>query len=289
MPARTVSTTLDSAHDETLAASGAELRFERQGSGEPLVLLHGLGSELCVWQPVLGALAEAHDVIAVDLPGFGGSRPLPDHITPTPGALAVAVAGLLDALGIADAHVAGNSLGGWVALELARAGRARTVTGLCPAGLWPAPLIRRATPAQARGNRLARRLRFVIPVLLVSGRVRRAVLTSFVAHPERVPYSAARRMIGSDARATAYEATSAAMRADNFRDAEAIGVPVTLAFGERDRLIRPARPAIEGARVVVLPDCGHIPMWDDPRLVAEVVLSTAGGGESPAWRSRPMP
>ena len=264
--------------------AAATLNHARLGSGPPLVLLHGLGGELCVWEPVLEPLARDHDVIAVDLPGFGRSRPLPDDVTPTPQALAGAVAGLLDELGIGDAHVAGNSLGGWIALELAKAGRARSVLGLCPAGLWGAPLLR-AGPGErevvrGRAHRVVRRARPVIPLVMLSPRVRRLVLSPFVAHPDRVPYHAAWRMIRSYARATAYDATSMAMRSDHFTGGERIAVPVTLAFGERDRLVRPTRSSIPGARSVVLPGCGHIPMWDAPERVVELIRATAG--EAPA-------
>jgi pimeloyl-ACP methyl ester carboxylesterase len=259
------------------------LHFERRGAGEPLVLLHGLGGELCVWEPVLDALAAERDVIAVDLPGFGRSPALPDEVTPAPGALARAIGTLLDDLGLDTVHLAGNSLGGWIALELAAAGRARSVTGLCPAGLWGAPLARAGGDGaeRARGYRLARRARPLIPVVLLSRAARRAVLAPFIAHPDRVPYRAAWRMISSYARATAYEATSTAMRRDHFRAAGRVrDVPVVLAFGERDRLIRPARTAIAGARTVLLPDCGHIPMWDAPVLVAELLLETSSESTS---------
>jgi pimeloyl-ACP methyl ester carboxylesterase len=253
----------------------AGLHHERRGDGEPIVLLHGIGGELCVWEPLLERLARSYDVIAVDLPGFGHSRPLPDDVTPTPVALAGAVAGLLDELGLDSAHVAGNSLGGWIALELGRTGRARSVTALCPAGLWGAPLRRSGQPRRGRARQAARTLRPVLPVLMLSPRLRELVLSPFVAHPERVPRSAARRMIGSYARATAYDATNAAMRASYFTGAEDIAVPLTVAFGERDRLIRPVRLEVPGARTVVLPDCGHIPMWDDPELVGDLLVQTA--------------
>src|SRR5690349_24508093 len=153
----------------------------RRGAGPPLVLLHGIGGEACVWDPVLDALAADHDVLALDLPGFGRSAPLPDGVEPTPEALARAVAALLDADGLDDVHVAGNSLGGWVALELAKAGRARSVTGLCPAGLWGRPLLGPdEAPRRRGGQRLARRVRPLIPVALLSRRVRRPVHAPFV-------------------------------------------------------------------------------------------------------------
>src|SRR5450631_3167444 len=95
------------------------LHAVRRGAGPPLVLLHGIGGDLGVWEALFDPLAEDFDVIAVDLPGFGRSPALPASIVPTPAALAAAVAGLLDELGVRRAHVAGNSLGGWVGLELA--------------------------------------------------------------------------------------------------------------------------------------------------------------------------
>jgi pimeloyl-ACP methyl ester carboxylesterase len=256
------------------------VNVRRSGAGTPYVLIHGLGGESCVWEPVLPALEERHEVLAVDLPGFGKSPALPDGVVPTPAALADAVAARLDELGIGAVHVAGNSLGGWVALELARSGRARSVVGLCPAGLWGAPLSSGAAPVRGRGHRTARRLRPLIPVVMLSRRVRRTVLSPFVAHPERVPYHAAWRMVRSYARATAYEATSTAMRQGAFDGAGEIDVPVTLAFGERDRLIRPTTLATPGARSVVLRDCGHIPMWDAPETVARLLVEGATAGES---------
>ena len=252
------------------------LNHTRQGAGEPLLLIHGLGSDLCVWEPVMSALARDFDVVAVDLPGFGRSRPLGPDVVPTPAALAQRLGRLLDELGIATTHVAGNSLGGWVGLELALQGRARSVTGICPAGLWGAPLARPDAPAPGRAQRMARWLRPLIPLLLLSPRLRRSVLSPFVAHPERVPYHAAWRMVRSYARATAYAATSAAMRTSSFRGIGAVDVPVALAFGECDRMIAAVRPALRNGRSVLLPGCGHIAMWDDPGLVAAVIRSAAG-------------
>jgi len=251
------------------------MNYERQGSGEPLLLIHGIGGELCVWEPVLDRLAARFDVVALDLPGFGRSKPLPDGDRPDPPALARAVAGLMDDLGMDSAHLVGNSLGGWVALELGKTARARSVTALCPAGLWGAPLRRTGASTRWTTQRIARMLRPVLPLLMLSPRARELALAHVVAHPSRVPRSAASRMVRSYARATAYEATSTAMRESYFRGAEQIEVPATLAFGERDRMIRPVRLGVPGARSVVLPGCGHIPMWDDPGLVSGLIAETA--------------
>jgi len=99
-----------------------------------------------------------------------------------------------------------------------------------------------------------------------------SALMNFVAHPELVPPAAAQRMVSSYGRATAYEATSLAMRSSRLTGAEAITVPVTVAWGERDRLVRPALLPAPLARSLVLTDCGHVPMWDAPDLVADVLL-----------------
>src|SRR6478752_6904573 len=108
---------------------------------------------------MLDELAADHDVIAVDLPGFGRSAALPPAVTPTPMALAGALAAFLDEQGVQVAHLVGNSLGAWIALELAKLRRARSVVGLCPAGLWSRPLLPDGTVVRGNAHRLVRRLR----------------------------------------------------------------------------------------------------------------------------------
>lgn len=241
------------------------LYHERQGRGEPLVLLHGIGGELCVWEPVLDQLARHCDVIAVDLPGFGNSPALASDVVPSPAALAASVAGLLAELGIERAHVAGNSLGGWVALEMARSGHARSVVGLCPAGLWGAPLQGAGAATRGRAHRIVRRLRPLLWLLLRSRRARRVALRPFVADPDKVPYHAAWRMVRSYGRAAAYDATSTAMRQSYFHDPDQINVPVLLAFGEQDRYVlcasAPLRFAPSFCRAAVISRCGMTPPW----------------------------
>ena len=114
------------------------LSYERVGSGEPLVLLHGIGHRWQAWRPVLDLLAAHHEVIAVDLPGFGKS-PVMSAVSPGSHSIEAAagyIAEELDALGVSRPHVAGNSLGGAIGLELAKAGRAASMTALSPAGFW---------------------------------------------------------------------------------------------------------------------------------------------------------
>jgi pimeloyl-ACP methyl ester carboxylesterase len=243
------------------------LHYLRRGRGEPLVLIHPLGAELVVWEPVMDRLARERDVIAVDLPGFGRSPGL--ERTPTPRVLAATVVALMDSLGLSRVHVAGNSLGGWVALELAKAGRALSVAGLCTAGLWSRPL----GPRRGRDVRaLGRRLMPVLPMLLRSSAGRQLVLGASVAHPERVPPAAAARLVRSYVTSSGYESANIAMRSEVFSDFEDVRVPVTLAWGELDRLVRRPRETVPEWRTIVLHGCGHIPTWDDPSQVARALL-----------------
>ena len=120
------------------------LDHHRGGSGEPLVLIHGIGHTWRGWRPMLPLLEERFDVLAVDLPGFGRSEPFPSGVLSTPEALADAVEDEMGRAGFERAHFAGNSLGGWVSLELARRGRAETVTALMCGSRWSEPRGRRS-------------------------------------------------------------------------------------------------------------------------------------------------
>ncbi|MEK6230138.1 MAG: alpha/beta fold hydrolase, partial [Actinomycetota bacterium] len=100
------------------------------------MLVHPLGSDRGAWEPVLPLLASHHDAIAVDMPGFGESPELPEEVPATAGSIAASIEATLDSLGIQRAHIAGNSLGGWVALEFAKSARCLSVTTLCAAGFW---------------------------------------------------------------------------------------------------------------------------------------------------------
>ncbi len=244
------------------------IAYDRTGSGPPLALLHPLGADRHVWDPIIGSLSAAHDVIAVDLPGFGQSPPLRDT-TPTPRALAEAVAALLRDLDVQQPHVVGNSLGGWAALELALAGDAGRVTAIAPAGLWSAPLV----PKPSLAHRLARLSRPLIEPAARTSRGRRLLLSGSVAYPERVPAQDAAHLVRAYARAPGFVAVNDAMRAATFTALDQIRCPVTLVWPEHDRLVQ--RPATVPGNVmsVALPDAGHVPMWDAP--AALIALITA--------------
>jgi pimeloyl-ACP methyl ester carboxylesterase len=249
------------------------LGFDRRGSGPPLVLIHSLGTDRCVWHPVHDRLAETRDVIAVDLPGFGDSEPLPGDEAPTPLALAGAVVSFLDGLGVSRPHVAGNSLGGWIALEMGVAETARSVTAIAPAGLWPRALPPK--PSIARG--IARAATPVLSAVLATDRGRRLALGATMRHPERVPREDALRLVRAYAAAPGYDTVNAAMRAGRFEGLDRVRVPLMFGWPEFDRLVGRPRQLPSAARNVVLRGCGHVPMWDDPEQVAALLL--AGSAE----------
>jgi pimeloyl-ACP methyl ester carboxylesterase len=247
------------------------LAHDLKGTGPPLVLLHPLGGDRRVWDPVVEPLSAERTVIAVDLPGFGESPPLTE--TPTPAALARALDDFLSGLGLDRPHVAGNSLGGWVALELALAGRARSVSAIAPAGLWSGPL----APKVSAARLIAGGMRPILPLLTASPSGRRALLGNVMVHPELVPPSAAAHIVRAYATAPGFVAANNAMRAGHFDGLERIEVPVTLAWPDHDRLVAPpARlPAWIDSRVLV--GCGHLPMWDAPDQIIRFLLE----GSSP--------
>jgi pimeloyl-ACP methyl ester carboxylesterase len=250
--------------------------YDLVGSGPALVLLHPLGADRHVWDPIVPALSAQRTVVTLDLPGFGAAPPL-TATPPSPRALAAAVARVLSELGIERPHVAGNSLGGWVALELGLAGAVASVTAIAPAGLWPAPLVAKASIA----HRLAKALR-PAAVSAVSTRAgRRVLLASAMAHPERMPAADAVQLVGAYARAPGFIAVNDAMRAGRFTELDRLRVPVTLVWPDRDQLIERPLSIRAAVRNVVLTDAGHVPMWDAPEQLAAVLLETSAALTTP--------
>lgn len=256
-----------------------ELVFERRGAGEPLVLLHGIGHHWRAWEPVLDPLAAAHDVIAVDLPGFGRSPLPPDGLPADMAALVAAVAAFFAELGLGRPHVAGNSLGGAIALELAAAGLVGSATALSPAGFCTPRQLRWALGV-LRAHRLASRApEPVLRMMFRSAPMRTLSFGMIVARPGRLSLGAALADAHALRDARAFDACARAGRRYAFTGAPA--VPVTVAWGTRDRILpyrqaALARQRLPGARHLDLPGCGHVPMSDDPDLVADVILATTG-------------
>ncbi|MFG2143602.1 alpha/beta fold hydrolase [Streptomyces sp. NPDC048696] len=252
----------------------------RAGAGEPLLLLHGIGHHRQAWDPVFDLLAAERDVIAVDLPGFGESPALPDGVAYDLATVVPTLGALCAELGVERPHVAGNSLGGLLALELGRGKLVRSVTALSPAGFWTQSERRYAFATLTTMRRTAKLLPLPVIERMSRTTVGRTALTSTIyAHPGRRSPQAVVAETLALREATGFAETLAAGVAVRFAD-DVPGIPVTVAWGTKDRLLLRrqgvrAKQTIPGARLVRLPGCGHVPMNDDPARVARVILDTS--------------
>jgi pimeloyl-ACP methyl ester carboxylesterase len=256
------------------------LAHVRRGSGPPLALIHGIGSQWQMWQPVLDRVGREREVVALDLPGFGDSE---EHrARPTVQALADVAAEFLDGLGFGGAHVAGNSLGGGVALAMARAGTARSACVLSPAGFVNDREGRYARAVLMESRRVAK-LTVAHAETMCQGPVRRTLAFSHLAaRPWRIPPAEAAGALRNLANCPGFETTFEAIEDFRWTGPEP-SCPVTVAWGEKDRLLiysrqsARARRRLPGARHVTLTGCGHVPTWDDPEQVARVLLEASSG------------
>lgn len=245
----------------------------RQGQGPPLVLIHGLGGSLVNWTPVLDLLAEERDVIAVDMPGFGGSAPLPQGVRHSPVEMGRAITAHCRALGVERPHLAGNSLGAWTALEMAADGTAASVCCISPAGLWRRPLGPRAHNTRNAGQRI----RPLVRAALRTRRGRHALMRTTVARPDLLTAREAIDWTMAWLDAPAYDDANERMRALAFERAAEVRVPVTIAWGREDRLVAPPRRERmpRHARYLEIPGWGHTPTRDDPEGVARLLLEAS--------------
>ncbi|MET7287292.1 alpha/beta fold hydrolase [Streptomyces sp. NPDC005573] len=271
--AATVSFTVPSPH----GPKDVTVSYARVGRGEPLVLLHGIGHHLQAWDPVVDILATEREVIAVDLPGFGASPALPAGLDYDLATTNTVLGSLFRALELDRPHVAGNSLGGLLALELGREKLVRSVTAFSPAGFWTQAERRYAFGLLLTMRGVAQRLPVPLVERLSRSTAGRTALTSTIyARPARRAPDAVVAETLALVGATGFDATLRAGATVQFTD-DLPGMPVTVAWGTRDRLLVRrqgvrAKRIIPHARLVRLPGCGHCPMSDDPALVARVIL-----------------
>jgi pimeloyl-ACP methyl ester carboxylesterase len=266
-----------------------ELDLHRGGSGEPLVLVHGIGHTWRGWRPMLPLLEQRFDVLAPDLPGFGHSPPLPSGEVCSPNRLADAVEAAMDDAGFETAHVAGNSLGGWIALELARRGRARTCVPISPAGLLHA---RESDYARAilRGMRwLAQNA--PAPAALLRNPVGRTLFAGpTLGRPWRADPDELLEETALFANAPGFDRTLDATVELQPTGLPDISCPVLVLWGTRDVILLPR----QGHRFErLIPNCelryvkglGHVPMSDDPELLAGAIADFALARPSRAPRA----
>jgi len=257
---------------------GRLVRYVRAGSGHAVVLVHGFGSSIYTWKDVIPALAQSHDVVALDLPGFGESDQPADLSFED---LPRAVLGLMDRLGIERAALVGNSMGGAAAALVAAEspGRVSALVLIDAAGFDMGPserprLVRFAmSPAGSVIARLPGKR------LVVEASLRQVFHDGAHVTPERVSeYLAAARRPGTFPAMRSLGASLADRAAVVSQALPRIGAPTLVLWGDDDRWIAIAHAdrfvaAIPGARRVVIAACGHVPQEEKPEEVARLLLA----------------
>jgi pimeloyl-ACP methyl ester carboxylesterase len=267
----------------------------RAGSGEPVVLLHGFTAAWRIWHPILADLVARYEVIAPTLPGHHGGPAYPADQPITFGHSTDAVERLLDELGVGVAHFVGNSMGGGIALELAKRGRARSVVALAPAGGWS----RSDGEGPHIGNFFARQIKMLRRTHAWSERImrrpgtRRLAFREIMRHGELVSPADAASISQAALSCSISQRAIQALLADEagltIGDLDRIACPVLLATPQFDRVLPGSRHAsryrreIPGVRAITLPGCGHVPVWDDAKLVTKLIVDQVDGnlGSSP--------
>lgn len=262
----------------------------RGGSGTPLLLLHGFAASWRAWLPVLPRLEDEHSVFAPTLPGHFGGTDLPEGVSPTVDAIADGLEALLDADGIDRAHIAGNSMGGWLALELARRGRARSVIALSPGGAWTSDARMALTLAEMRiALRVMRALQGRVDWLIRRPRGRKLFLSQMAEHGDRVEAAEVSAFMREMVKCPTFEPLIASLLDKQLEPVpNGADCPIRIAWGDFDRVIPhrrfgpPMRERVPGADFQILPGVGHVPMPDDPELVARTILQVTRAADAAA-------
>ncbi|HEY1974077.1 MAG TPA: alpha/beta fold hydrolase [Pseudonocardia sp.] len=261
----------------------------RGGSGTPLLLIHGASVTWRTWKPVLPLLEPHHEVIAPTLIGHSGGPALAEGVPPSVAALVDGVAAELDALGLDRVHIAGNSLGGWIALELARRGRARSVVVFSPGGAWRSDRryallgagIRAGVAAMdLMGPRLER--------LALTPRGRRLLAGAQFEHPERVDPAELIADIRALRASPILGPLTRVLGQAPLAPLPEPGCPVRVVWARRDRVIpfhefgAPLMERLPTAELIMLDGVGHVPMPDDPETVSRLILEITAQVDSVA-------
>jgi len=256
--------------------------FHRGGSGTPLVLLHGFTDTWRTWELVLPALTRRYDVLAPTLAGHTGGPRLAGAVSHD--VVAEEIEHAMDAAGFGTAHIVGNSLGGYLALELAARGRAESVVAFAPAGGWtlgdPAfdEVIRAFGPLQAQLKLAAPNAERIV----ASAEGRRRATALIVANSDHIPAELiAHQMVGIAGCPAAPEMIDYALRAGYPLDAQRITCQVRVVWGAEDLLLPwPSgaaryREVLAHADWVVLEGVGHCPQLDVPLEAAQLIMDIA--------------
>ncbi len=254
---------------------------EVTGEGEPLLLIHGMGSASTAWKLITPKLAKKFQIITVDLPGHGNT-PLLESQPMDPVSLGSTLVGMMDAYGIGKFHISGNSFGGWIALEIAAKypHRIKSVVALAPAGLWLTPFTNRLQ-LSAQSKYLATALRAIAPIVLRFEIGRKIGFQLVSPKWQSLSYETCLDAALAMGNARGYFPAWEGTLKRRFDKEISEKIPVTIIFGDSDNTL-PIRTSQERslapkhAKWIVLPNCGHAPMWDRVPEVCAEIIDTAG-------------
>ena len=252
------------------------------GEGTPLVMIHGMGSASSAWKQITPELAKKFRVIHMDLPGHGFSN-MDSTAEMDPHSLAERVFVELNTLKIEKFHLVGNSLGGWVAMDIAaeHPDQVLSVVGIAPAGLWLSPVNRRL-PIGAFARTLAKSTYPIAPFFMRFEWARRIGFFEVSPLWRELPRQTILDAVKAMATSPGYYPAWDALLSLRFDKEISPQIPITIIFGDSDATL-PAKTSQERslaprhARWVVLPESGHAPMWDHPQeVIQEILLTTSG-------------
>jgi pimeloyl-ACP methyl ester carboxylesterase len=245
-----------------------------------MVLIHGFSVSWGTWRPLLPALQQHHDVLVPALLGHSeGPEYLPGSPA-TPDVIADALERDMDSAGFERAHIVGNSLGGWLALELAARGRALSTTALSPAGGWnhPGPETKRLGRLFRQNHRMLKLLGSHGAQLVRRRRFRALALKDVAARPADVPAAIAVEMTEAAAACPIYLPLLEYLTSTGFGELGVIDAPVQIAWGTKDRILpwpgyaERLRRLVPEAQWIPLHGLGHCPMLDDAALTTTTIL-----------------
>ena len=272
-----------------------EMKYLRSGSGKPLLLIHGLGGNARSWSTVWPALAERRDVIAIDLPGFGGTPRLVGETSMR--TLSDAVTSFIDAQGLRGIDVVGSSMGARLVLELARrSGVVGSVVALDPGGFWRGWERHAFFTSIWLSIRAVRLLQPLMPAISRSKVARTMLLAQFSRRPWALHPAVVLEEMRAYAQAMAFDELLHDLAFGEEQKGAprgSIGAPLVIGWGRNDRVCFPnqAQRAMElfpDARLHWFERCGHFPHWDAPQETVRLILDNSPRQIIPTTAAAPI-
>ena len=264
------------------------MNYVRRGTGKPLLLIHGIGSSHQSWDRIIDQLAAGRDVIAVDLPGFGGTPPLAGEVSIR--TLADAVTDFLAENDLTGIDAVGSSMGARLVLELARRGGVLgAVVSLDPGGFWQGWEIPFFYHSVRLSAQLVSALQPVLPALTGNPVGRTLLLAQFSARPWNVPAQVALNELRTFTPTPTFTElldNLAYGEKQQGAPARAIQSPLVIGWGRQDRVCLPSQSKLA---LSLFPDahlhwfshCGHFPQLDVPEETTQLILDVTDGTYQP--------